>query len=105
MTELKPCPFCGGKAETDVPPMRNEVTCTDCGAFALTVGAWNTRTDIANEAVVDLIAQNAELIKRVAELEHVLRVEGELLALHRIEHRAKIVGKRLLDAAYGEDGQ
>ena len=28
-----------------------------------------TRTDIANAAVVDLIAQNAELIKRVAELE------------------------------------
>ena len=28
-----------------------------------------TRTDIANAAVVDLIAQNAELIKRIAELE------------------------------------
>tara|TARA_R110000782_G_scaffold95614_1_gene179664 strand:+ start:930 stop:1118 length:189 start_codon:yes stop_codon:yes gene_type:complete len=28
-----------------------------------------TRTDIANAAVVDLVAQNAELIKRIAELE------------------------------------
>jgi hypothetical protein len=45
MTELKACPFCGSEAETDVPPMRREVTCTDCGAFALTVGAWNTRPE------------------------------------------------------------
>tara|TARA_R110000764_G_C11029370_1_gene385306 strand:- start:20158 stop:20454 length:297 start_codon:yes stop_codon:yes gene_type:complete len=32
-------------------------------------GTEYTRSDIANAAVVDLIAQNAELIKRIAELE------------------------------------
>tara|TARA_R110000824_G_scaffold371509_1_gene561262 strand:- start:407 stop:691 length:285 start_codon:yes stop_codon:yes gene_type:complete len=63
--------------------------------------------DLGEQAVVDLIAQNAELIKRIAELEHVLQVQGGLLVGQTVElaRRARIVGKRLLDAAYGEDGQ
>jgi hypothetical protein len=65
MTELKACPFCGSEAETDVPPMRREVTCTDCGAFALTVGAWNTRPeeDTLRAYVARLQRLNIELCK------------------------------------------
>lgn len=47
MTELKPCPFCGGEAE-DVLEWFDEcgecrIECTQCGASVDTVDAWNTR--------------------------------------------------------------
>lgn len=45
MSELKPCPFCGGKAEQYVSlsySIERSVGCTECGADA--VGSdWNTR--------------------------------------------------------------
>ena len=64
-----------------------------------------TEADKLREAMIALIAQNAELIKRIAELEHVLQVQGGLLVGQKVERRARIVGKRFLDAAYGEDAQ
>ena len=45
MNDLKPCPFCGGKAEED-PDMTMAfpgVYCSDCGAEAAKE-VWNTRT-------------------------------------------------------------
>jgi glutamine synthetase len=46
--ELKPCPFCGGKAQKDSQKIMGElmewVLCTECGA-ATDLTIWNTRTD------------------------------------------------------------
>lgn len=51
MTELKPCPFCGGKAEL-VSSIESWVRCKDCGAMtkmkACDAGAieeWNRRVN------------------------------------------------------------
>ena len=55
MTELKPCPFCGGKIEKVNAPMMNTVmfVCHKCGADVCFYGAehepkatkaWNRRT-------------------------------------------------------------
>ena len=51
--ELKPCPFCGGKAETDFAYYDynfNGVHCTVCGAYVCdmdnaekAVALWNSR--------------------------------------------------------------
>ena len=41
---LKPCPFCGGRAATDIPPQRRQVECLVCGAAVYNRAAWNTRT-------------------------------------------------------------
>lgn len=54
MTELKPCPFCGGKIEKVNAPMMNTVmfVCHKCGAYVCFYGAehepkaskaWNKR--------------------------------------------------------------
>lgn len=54
MTELKPCPFCGGKIEKVNAPMMNTVmfVCHKCGADVCFYGAehepnatkaWNSR--------------------------------------------------------------
>jgi hypothetical protein len=73
MTELKPCPFCGDPMEWrkgDYAAHTDPSASCPLATQGFTIiTAWNTRTDIANAAVVDLIAQNAELIKRIAELE------------------------------------
>lgn len=49
--ELKPCPFCGGKAELK-NDLQDRVVCTDCranGPYFLTsndaIEAWNTRAE------------------------------------------------------------
>lgn len=50
--DLKPCPFCGGKAKTDTILGRPGVTCTKCRAFMRAlfgeeenevIEAWNRR--------------------------------------------------------------
>lgn len=49
MTDLKPCPFCGGEADYFVPTF---IQCNKCGArsgyydtYAAATAAWNTRAD------------------------------------------------------------
>jgi len=61
MTELKPCPFCGGEAEP-FNPFGNingpwYVRCSDCGGSirfehteAEAIAAWNTRADDYRQA-------------------------------------------------------
>ena len=56
MEKLKPCPFCGGKAEardglyTQMITISDSVECTVCGvaiykeSFIEAIEAWNTRT-------------------------------------------------------------
>lgn len=52
MTELKPCPFCGGKAGLEQISDAYWVECGKCGASSVFCGqpepaidAWNTRAD------------------------------------------------------------
>ena len=60
MTELKPCPFCGGEAEVtvEIDDLRS-VECTSCGALVDGIDEWNTRA-------VD--GENAELRELVADM-------------------------------------
>ena len=52
MTELKPCPFCGGEAEYGLTMAGEEVYCTECKAAMprfttedATIEAWNKRAE------------------------------------------------------------
>lgn len=47
--DLKPCPFCGGEPEGNLPPMRRIVQCKGCGASVVGKKEWNTRTDMAEK--------------------------------------------------------
>lgn len=46
MSELKPCPFCGGEAEAvhEINGMWT-VECVKCGALVDGIEAWNTRVE------------------------------------------------------------
>ena len=52
MTELKPCPFCGGKAKLRGYQIDFRVMCPECGGRAKlcstaeeTIESWNRRAD------------------------------------------------------------
>ena len=62
MTELKPCPFCGGKVNRFIGPLRKTVmiVCETCGADVCFYGAehepkatkaWNRRAKVEAEPV------------------------------------------------------
>ena len=86
MSELKPCPFCGGSNVKDEPALQ-VVICMDCGAEKDTdLGEWNTRPiedaltariaelelrlDVYNGNMYDVVVdENAKANKRIAELE------------------------------------
>lgn len=57
----------------------------------------------AMELAASLALEVLELRAEVARLRHVLRVQGGLLIGNRVERRARIVGQRLLEAAYGNE--
>lgn len=58
-TELKPCPFCGGKADVYAVteyPHRVNIRCVKCGMSGATytnekkaAAAWNTRAAVTDE--------------------------------------------------------
>ena len=50
--ELKPCPFCGGKAREASTLNCGPVFCTDCGAMA-NVMVWNRRTSSGRAAMME----------------------------------------------------
>lgn len=48
MTELKPCPFCGGKADPAgwmAGDGKTGPACDDCGSAGGSLEIWNTRTN------------------------------------------------------------
>ena len=73
--DLKPCPFCGGKAEAINYIIEGAVRCTDCGVsvarrhdaqgdtgYDEAIAAWNTRTKTKAEQAFD--QQIADYVKR-----------------------------------------
>jgi hypothetical protein len=54
-------------------------------------------------AIQQLVAEADTLRAEVERLRDVLRVQGGLLIGNRVERRARIVGQRLLEAAYGNE--
>ena len=55
MDELKPCPFCGGKAKLYVHD-GVRVLCTKCGATSMSLEDYYNGLDIKSNAVRDVIA-------------------------------------------------
>ena len=51
MAELKPCPFCGGKAEYIYEMPYNAVKCTKCEAFGKTIVDSYEQQDGKAEAI------------------------------------------------------
>lgn len=75
MTDLKPCPFCGGEAYMETPrfyrlPNAYRVRCLDCKAqtysFYTTeqeaANAWNKRADIPNKCRECAVYMNGDCI-------------------------------------------
>lgn len=69
---LRPCPFCGGKAELIVrgPQARTKVQCWGCGASSfpvippnkdLTIKLWNTRTEAPEAYLVTDVIENCTI--------------------------------------------
>lgn len=102
MSELKPCPFCGGKAEWDEGEQR--VYCTSCGCMPGTydlpldhesdvmpgVQVWNTRTDAR--------ADRLEKLLRLSRDE--LQFYVEYLPLRQCSADSEMIVKRI-DAELG----
>ena len=53
MSDLKPCPFCGGTPVTGIKPFKNAVRCDNCYAFADNAEVWNRRDDAYARGVED----------------------------------------------------
>lgn len=71
MSELKPCPFCGGEAEAvhEIDGFWT-VECVKCGALVDGIEAWNTRAGCKDCAALNRAAGLwAKADKRVRELE------------------------------------
>lgn len=80
LEDLKPCPFCGGKAVQGNPGDSQDATCEDCGARCgawpqtreAIRAAWNRRAPLPDE-----IARRAMIRAEAARL---LAVAGEITA-------------------------
>ena len=71
MSELKPCPFCGGSNVKDEPALQ-VVICMDCGAEIDTdLGEWNKRPieDALNARIAELELLVSKQFGRIVELE------------------------------------
>lgn len=87
MTALKPCPFCGGKAEQLHGFYVQDVQCKICGAIADT-DKWNTRTPdikIAVEALRGLSTISSNPVQLCDTLEYRAVRLIALNALKRLE--------------------
>lgn len=79
MSELKPCPFCGGEPRLmDVPPAHDEVVCPSC-VISMPRCNWNRRTSSPpdQEAVERLIAENEQLREALRGALHMLDAHCE----------------------------
>lgn len=113
-SELKPCPFCGGKAELrswDWPYERHQVRCSVCKAHARSrmalaseaIAAWNTRASDAE------ITRPTEALRLQMEAKHKEAAEAKLWfnkaqewkdALRAAEEREKALREALGEIVY-----
>ena len=70
MSELKPCPFCGGEARFHIYGRTCNVVCDDCrigtrlehiDEYEVAVEAWNTRTERTCDGKCDTDCPNADV--------------------------------------------
>ena len=83
MSELKPCPFCGGEATIQPEGDYHEIHCEDCGielnrrTYDETVTAWNTRAETEAERKIEKVREKLESLKNDARMMN----EAESIAL------------------------
>ena len=114
LNELKPCPFCGGKAEEDthIGGVICENYCTNPNTFdgggGVWTADWNTRPieDALNARIAKLEAENNELTERVSMLDvtGVFQKLGEMRTIELVadlkaeRDEAKAMVERLIEA-------
>ncbi len=82
--ELKPCPFCGGKAnyaEDDNRFFPYRIVCSKCrigtqfeAKLGIAIDAWNTRATEANAKLIEATQEFYTLIKQAVKVIHTLKL-------------------------------
>lgn len=63
MTDLKPCPFCGGEAALGNKHIWRAVVCKSCDISMATIAGWNTRA-------IDPAAIRKEALREAVRVHH-----------------------------------
>jgi hypothetical protein len=95
MSELKPCPFCGGEPTESIEDSWGNaaISCQECCYVVLGEKLWNTRaTDKSTERLIDAadaVRDNAEPTSEIARGNHLVKSVAILRLIDAIEEAKK----------------